>query len=130
MAKQITKTTLLLAFCFFLLVGCQKPFQPITEAVDYTTGKFQLEQKKQTDKTLAKIKCQELCQNTLANDGQDFDQGPCLSNEIIPDWVCDIVHSPRQALDDDPANQCSAFRQGQAHHFVEVNGNCNMINFY
>ena len=130
MVLKITKTALILAFCFFILVGCQKAIKPLTDVVDYTTGKVQLEQKKQADKTLATIKCQELCQSILATDGQDFDIGPCLSNEIIPDWVCDIAHSPRQDVDNEPANQCSAFRTGSAHHFIELDGNCNMIDVY
>jgi len=126
----MSKKIIALTFLGLILTGCQKIIQPLTNAVDYTTGKVQVEQKKQADKTLAQVKCQELCQTRLSTDGQDFETGPCLSNEIIPDWVCDIAHSPRQAIDDDPANQCSAFRAGQAHHFVELDGNCNVINVY
>ena len=126
MIIKIIKTTLLISLCFFILSGCNV----ITDVVDYTTGKVQLEQKQQVEKTLAQVKCQELCQITLTTDGQDFHIGPCLSNEIIPDWVCDIAHSPRQEVDDDPANQCKAFRTGQAHHFVELDGNCNAISTY
>ena len=32
----------------------------------------------------------------------------------------DVAHDPRQAVDDDPANQCAAYRSGEAHHFVEL----------
>jgi hypothetical protein len=46
--------------------------------------------------------------------------GPCLSNELMPDWVADIVHDPRQPIDDFPENQCSAISNGTAHHFVEL----------
>lgn len=130
MAENFTKTALILAAGFFILAGCQRATKPISDVVDYTTGKVQLEQKTQVDKTLAIIKCQELCQQQLSTDGQNFDIGPCLSNEIIADWVCDIAHSPRQTVDDDAANQCSAFRTGQAHHFVEIDGNCNLIKTY
>jgi hypothetical protein len=130
MILSILKTAVITVFCFFILVGCQNATKPIQDAVDYTTGKVQLEQKKQADKTLAQVKCRELCQTTLSNDGQDFDVGPCLSNEIIQDWVCDIVHSPRQEVDDDPANQCPSFRTGQTHHFVELDGNCDVIKVY
>jgi len=126
MALKITKTTLILAFCFFILIGCQ----PVANVVDYTTGKVHLEQKKQVDKTLATVKCQELCQEILSTDGQDFDRGPCLSENLIPDWVCDVAHLPRQDVDNDSANQCAAFREGRAHHFVEVDGNCNVIKVY
>ena len=130
MTSRVTKTALLTVFCFFVLIGCQKAIQPLTDVSDAITGKVQIEQKKQADKTLATIECQNLCLNELSTDGQDFDIGPCLSNKIIPDWVCDIAHSPRQDVDNDPANQCEAFRTGQAHHFVELDGNCNVIKVY
>jgi hypothetical protein len=34
--------------------------------------------------------------------------------------VADIAHEPRQPVDDEPANQCARFRNGEAHHFVEL----------
>ena len=111
----------------FLLVGCKNIFQPIRQTNDYLNGKVQVEEKKQADRTLAMVKCQKFCQNQLSNDNSDFGRGPCLSNAIIPDWVCDIVHFPRQPIDDDPKNQCSVFIACQGHHFVEVDGNCNLI---
>lgn len=49
-----------------------------------------------------------------------FDAGPCLSNDLMSDWVADIAHSPRTAVDDSPENQCSAYVNGNAHHFVEL----------
>lgn len=52
--------------------------------------------------------------------GESFDSGPCLSDALMPRWVADIVHRPRQAVDDLPENQCSSFRQGIATHFVEL----------
>ncbi|MBI3290770.1 hypothetical protein HYZ76_00640 [Candidatus Falkowbacteria bacterium] len=119
----------LLLLCFFVS-GCKQAVEPVTDFVGTFSGKIQLEQKKQAEKTLATIKCQELCQTILTTDGQDFDIGPCLSDKIIPDWVCDIAHEPRQEVDDDPANQCGAFRTGEAHHFVEVDGNCSLIQVY
>jgi len=59
--------------------------------------------------------------------GTNMSSGPCLSNEIIPDWVADVVHNPRQAVDNFPANQCSAYREGKAHHFVELDTEGNLI---
>jgi hypothetical protein len=72
---------------------------------------------------LAEEKCISLCKQTT-----DLSKGPCLSNEIAPDWVCDVAHYPRQAVDNLPANQCEGFRNGSAHHFVEVDTSCNTIN--
>jgi len=74
------------------------------------------------DKQLAEEKCIELCKQTTLN----LSLGPCLSNEVISDWVCDVAHSPRQAVDDITENQCSAFGK-TAHHFVEVDENCSLI---
>lgn len=52
--------------------------------------------------------------------GTDFSSGPCLTNDLLPDWVVDIAHNPRQKLDDLPENQCQAFIEGRAKHFVEL----------
>ena len=51
--------------------------------------------------------------------GVEMTNGPCLGT-VAPDWVADVAHDPRQAVDDDPANQCAAYRSGEAHHFVEL----------
>jgi len=60
-----------------------------------------------------------------------LENGPCLSDSNskwnITDWVCDVAHSPRESVDNLPENQCSAFRSGQSHHFVEVDNSCNLI---
>ncbi len=61
------------------------------------------------------------------NQGVDFSSGPCLSDDLMPDWVLDIAHSPRIPLDDLSANQCSAFKEGRAHHFVELDPEGNLI---
>ncbi|HEX3294183.1 MAG TPA: hypothetical protein VHR38_10655 [Solirubrobacterales bacterium] len=55
--------------------------------------------------------------------GQDLSAGPCISESLpgLPDWVADVAHDPRQAVDDEPGNQCQRYRSGQAHHFVELN---------
>lgn len=137
MSKNIYKTAIILVFSFFVLAGCVKVQEylgvvntQLTEVSENISGKIQLEQKKQADKAIANFKCQELCQFELTSGDADFNMGPCLNEEIIPDWSCDIAHSPRQTVDDDPANQCASFRQGLTHHFVEVDGNCNVIKVY
>ncbi|MEK6835417.1 MAG: hypothetical protein AABX55_00125 [Nanoarchaeota archaeon] len=57
----------------------------------------------------------------------DLGNGPCLSNNLADDWVCDVAHDPREAIDNLPENQCSAFREGKANHFVEVTPDCELI---
>jgi len=75
----------------------------------------------------AKMKCIELCKKSEI----DLSNGPCLSDDNpewdVNNWVCDVAHSPREAVDNLPENQCRAFREGKARHFVEVNPNCEFI---
>ncbi|MEK7528471.1 MAG: S-layer homology domain-containing protein [Patescibacteria group bacterium] len=64
------------------------------------------------------------------NLGTNFSAGPCLSNKIIPDTVADVAHNPRAEVDDDPVNQCPAFAEGRASHFVELDEGGNAIFVY
>ncbi|OGY54934.1 MAG: hypothetical protein A3A24_03350 [Candidatus Buchananbacteria bacterium RIFCSPLOWO2_01_FULL_46_12] len=121
------KITIFLLASALILAGCQNPIQPLVNVSETVNQAVGTEQQKQEARTTAIIRCQELCQETLSTDGQDFNLGPCLSNAIVADWVCDVAHSPRLAADDEPKNQCPDFRSGQASHYVEVDGNCNMI---
>ncbi len=59
--------------------------------------------------------------------GRDFSSGPCLSNALMPGWVLDIAHNPRQKIDDLAENQCSAYIEGRAQHFVELDTVGNLI---
>jgi hypothetical protein len=70
--------------------------------------------------------CVNECKSRL-NSSEDLSSGPCLSNSISEDWVCDVAHNPRQPVDNIPENQCSGFREGKAHHFVEVDEKCSFI---
>ena len=58
---------------------------------------------------------------------EDMSNGPCLTESLMPGWVVDIVHSPRQPIDDLKENQCQSFREGRAKHFVELDINGNLI---
>lgn len=58
--------------------------------------------------------------------GVDLAPGPCLG-EIKPGWVADIAHQPRQPEDDQPQNQCAAYRSGKAKHFVELDPSGEVI---
>ncbi len=70
-------------------------------------------------------KCIDLCLEAK-QEGLDLSNGPCLSNDYYPDYVCDVAHNPRQDVDNIPSNQCPAYGQS-AHHFVEVDEECNLI---
>ena len=80
------------------------------------------------EKEKAKDACVQKCNEALAA-GQNLSSGPCLDNKIIEGWVCDVAHSPRQAVDNDPANQCQEFGK-TANSFVEVDPSCNFIKAY
>jgi len=57
----------------------------------------------------------------------DFSSGPCLTNDLMPGWVADTVHNPRQTIDDQPENQCQAYTEGRAKHFVELDLQGNLV---
>jgi hypothetical protein len=59
--------------------------------------------------------------------GMDMSMGPCLSEEVIPDWCVDIAHSPRQEIDNRPENRCESYRMGRVHHFVELDPEGHLI---
>ncbi|MDD3178110.1 MAG: hypothetical protein PHR26_01195 [Candidatus ainarchaeum sp.] len=54
--------------------------------------------------------------------------GPCLSEEIVSNWACDITHSPKiDILDNNPINQCYSYKNGEIKHIVEVSEKCELI---
>ena len=79
-----------------------------------------------SDRDMAIRKAKELFEQKRA-EGMDFSNGPCLSDEIIPDWCADVAHNPRQPVDNRPENQCSSYREGRVHHFVELDPEGNLI---
>jgi hypothetical protein len=52
-------------------------------------------------------------------EGVNLATGPCLG-VIMENWVADVAHDPREDVDDEPKNQCEAYRSGDADHFVEL----------
>jgi len=118
-------------FLFAVMVsGCAKTAANkntnSVSAVDIVTGAADIKIKEKADKDLAVAKARELWRIQFQMEA-DLSAGPCLSNNVIPDWVADIAHSPRQEVDDKPENQCSAYREGTAHHFVELDPAGNLI---
>jgi hypothetical protein len=65
----------------------------------------------------------------VAATGQDLSNGPCIADELddVPGWSVDIAHDPRQEIDNDPANQCQAYRDGRTSHFVELDPEGELI---
>lgn len=73
----------------------------------------------------AEFNCVQSCREARFR-GVDLSAGPCLSEFIAADWVCDVAHAPRQDVDDQKENTCAAFGVS-AKHFVEVDADCQII---
>ena len=41
--------------------------------------------------------------------------------------MVDVAHAPRQPIDDQASNQCSAFRDKSIKKFVELDTSCKVI---
>jgi hypothetical protein len=67
--------------------------------------------------------CKKLCNDFTG----DRDGSPCIGNPMYSGWVCDLAHSPRVSVDNAPENQCSAFREGRAQRFVELDKKCALL---
>lgn len=83
----------------------------------------------QTQEELAVQQCKILCQQAL-QEGRDLSNGPCLSDSMefnVQNWVCDIAHSPRAAVDNLRENQCDEWHSGAASHFVEFSPECEFV---
>ncbi len=76
-----------------------------------------------SDETVARAKA---AYDQAKASGTDLSVGPCLG-VIEPGWVADVAHDPRQPVDDEPANQCEAYRNGEADHYVELDPDGELI---
>ncbi len=86
-------------------------------------GYYYLSSKEEVEK--AKEACIKTCLEAKSEE-RNLNDGPCLSNKIIENWVCDVAHNPRELIDDVKENQCIEYGK-TAFHFVEVDPNCNFI---
>ncbi len=111
---------------YFLMQSTSTSNENSYNAAEVVSGAADIKIKEKADKDLAIAKAYELYREAIV-EGTDLSSGPCLSNEVISDWVVDIAHNPRQDVDNDPANQCSAYRSGEATHFVELDIDGNLI---
>jgi len=80
------------------------------------------------NKNSAITECIKECNISIAK-GISLIEGPCLSQEIVPGWACDVVNVPRVSIiDNNPNNQCASYNKNKVRHFVEVNQNCELVN--
>ncbi|MFH1432356.1 MAG: hypothetical protein ABIG84_04015 [archaeon] len=129
--------TISISGCTQSISPADKPEITQTDSIQ-PTEKKEIENTEPTDDTqesqpedkkeIAKQECINLCQQELIK-GTDLKSGPCLSDPdvIADDWVCDVAHDPRQPIDNQQENQCKAFRDGKAQHFIELDETCRII---
>ncbi len=101
---------IILLVLFSILLGCTTLNSSQTDAVNLSD---------------LENKCINLCRITL-DKNTDLTNGPCLGL-IATDWVCDVAHNPRTQTDNLIENRCIAFANGIAHHFIEVDERCKVI---
>lgn len=71
--------------------------------------------------------CIKECNKAIAL-GKNLVDGPCLSQEIVKGWACDIVNKPKiDIIDNNPKNQCESYNKNQVKHIVYVTQNCTLI---
>jgi len=119
----------LILISLLLLLGCVDPLTLTYMAYkDAESRNLFSDQAREMIEENAKHTCIKLCNDSFAM-GVDLSNGPCLGNpmEHMPEYVCDIAHNPRTEIDNLSENQCSAFGEGTAKHFVELNETCELI---
>lgn len=114
------KTALVVLMSIILLTGCAKKSPQTSSTSTATSAPDALKDKDEIFKNALNLYAQK------KQAGQDMKNGPCLG-KIADDWVLDIAHNPRQAVDNKPENQCADFREGRAHHFIELDPDGNLI---
>lgn len=123
MKKGFVLLILFGGFLFVVGAGCRKD---IEQSVNEITGLEPVRIEQQAEKDLAIAKAQNLFKQKVAA-GEDMSNGPCLADEIIPDWSADLLHDPREEVDDLEENQCQFYHEGKTHHYVELDMNGNLI---
>ena len=119
-------------FIFFLLVilvvsGGTIVENRKTSLFDETAKTYKVGKNSEVD---AAVKQAEEIYQQKKEEGVDFSSGPCLSEDFMANWVIDTVHNPRTSVDDNPANQCQAYLQGRAQHFVELDTEGNLVRIH
>ena len=121
---------ILILFSGCFETGVQTSAETVTNIASQSAelNDLQSAEMKRMQEETAKQTCIKLCTDSFAM-GIDLSNGPCIGNPIeqMPDYVCDIAHNPRTDIDNLPENQCSAFRENNAEHFIELDENCELI---
>ena len=123
----MSRIILLLSF-LILLTGCavERPKPPLDlNRINWSLEAQLAAQAAETEYQKAK------------EEGIGFINGRCLSNGLFGNpeypetrWVLAIANEPRNQSDDLPENQCSAYRDGQAFNYIEMDKNGNILKIY
>jgi hypothetical protein len=89
-----------------------------------TQSNYQVGKSSEVDEAVQKAK--DIYRQKRAK-GEDLKNGPCLSENLMPGWVADLVHNPRSKSDDLPSNQCQNYLKGQATHVIELDLDGNVV---
>jgi hypothetical protein len=112
MKKLVLIGLLLMLIATLFVFSESNPAPANTKTTDY---------KKAEMTRLAKEKYDQFKQSN-----SDLKKGPCLG-AIAVGWVADLVHNPRESVDDEPLNKCSEFRRGEKPHLVELDLEGNLV---
>lgn len=113
-----SRITMLLGFSALLTVMLIAILLPLLPALTFSSAKD--DRQEATERALEAYRQKKTTSDSL-------EQGPCLTETLMPDWVADIAHNPRQPVDDQPENQCQSYLEGKTHHFVELDPQGNII---
>lgn len=99
-------------------------FDKKSNVYDTTTQNYKKGVNAEVDRAVGQAK---LIYAQKRQQGLNLSSGPCLSNDLQPGWVADLVHNPRAPVDNLPQNQCSTYLSGRATHFVELDLDGNLV---
>lgn len=123
----MTKVILILIIAILFWAGA-KGFQKTQEIPKRDITEVDLDKRMLIEDILKEAK---IVINDKIDEDEDLTVGPCLLNpsSINEDYVVDIAHDPRVKEDDNKDNQCSAYIEGKAKHFIEVDESGKLIRF-
>jgi hypothetical protein len=79
------------------------------------------------NKDLAIDKCIQECLHANTK-GIILTEGPCLSEEIVKGWACDVVNQPKISIvDNNPKNQCKSYIEKNISHQVVISTKCELV---
>lgn len=116
--------TLVLSLIVLILVSSATVFLMGGNPFDFENNKYKPGVSYEMDIAVSQAQSLYYQKNKL---GIDFSEGPCLTNDLLPGWVADMVHVPREKVDNLAENQCQAYLEGRAQHFVELDLNGEVV---